>query len=100
MTRKTHRSIQHILIVLTGAEQPVRCNDLCNALDERPTVSRIEGMRGKLKRLVAVGLVTEPVSGLVHHLAPADRRLNHLVAGRDRPEGAPLSYPAERGRWL
>jgi hypothetical protein len=42
----------------------MRCKDLCHALDEQPTPSRIEGMRGKLKRLVAVGLVTEPESGL------------------------------------
>lgn len=55
---------QHILTVLTEAENPLRCKDLCHALDEDPRPNRIEGMRSKLKRLVAVGLVEELAPGL------------------------------------
>ena len=50
---------QHILAVLTEAETPLRCKDLCHALDTGTEPARIEAMRAKLKRLVATGLVTE-----------------------------------------
>jgi hypothetical protein len=55
---------QHILTVLTEAENSLRCKDLCHALDEDPSPNRIEGMRAKLKRLVAVRLVEGPKPGL------------------------------------
>jgi F420-0:gamma-glutamyl ligase-like protein len=50
--------------VLTEAETPLRCKDLCHALDTGTEPARIEGMRYKLKRLAAAGLVTENVPGL------------------------------------
>ena len=55
---------QHILTVLTDAATPLRCKDLCHALDTGTEPTRIEGMRSKLKRLVATGLVTEAEPGL------------------------------------
>jgi hypothetical protein len=55
---------QHILAVLTDATTPLRCKDLCHALDIGTEPSHIEGMRAKLKRLVATGLVTEHEPGL------------------------------------
>jgi hypothetical protein len=55
---------QHILTVLTEAETPLRCKDLCHALNTGTEPARIEGMRAKLKRLVATGLVTENAPGL------------------------------------
>lgn len=55
---------QHILTVLTEASTPLRCKDLCHALDTGTEPSRIEAMRAKLKRLVTTGLVTENEPGL------------------------------------
>ena len=55
---------QHILTVLTEAETPLRCKDLCHALDTGTEPARIEGMRFKLKRLVTTGLVAEHTPGL------------------------------------
>lgn len=55
---------QHILTVLTEAETPLRCKDLCHTLDTGTEPARIEGMRSKLKRLVATGLVTENPPGM------------------------------------
>jgi len=55
---------QHILTVLTEAQTPLRCKDLCHALDTGTEPARIEAMRAKLKRLVTTGLVTEQTPGL------------------------------------
>lgn len=55
---------QHILTILTEADQPLRCKDLCHALDTGTEPARIEGMRSKMKRLVTTGLVTEDTPGL------------------------------------
>lgn len=54
---------QHILTVLTEANRPLRCKDLCHALDTGTEPNRIESMRAKLKRLLATGLVTEDEPG-------------------------------------
>jgi hypothetical protein len=55
---------QHIHAAQSDADRPLRCKDLCHALDEGTEPSRIEGMRSKLKRLVAVGLIAEQTPGL------------------------------------
>ena len=55
---------QNVLTVLTEATTPLRCKDLCHALDLGTDASRIEGMRSKLKRLVTTGLVAEDTPGL------------------------------------
>ena len=60
---------QHILAALADAGAPVRAKDLCHALDLGQEPKNIEGIRSKLKRLVARGLITEPEPGLfaLHH---------------------------------
>jgi len=55
---------QHILTVLTDTDGPLRCKDLCHALDTGTEPKHIEGMRSKLKRLLATGLVVEEAPGL------------------------------------
>jgi hypothetical protein len=55
---------QHILTALNDGTAPMRAKDLCHALDLGFEPSKIEGMRSKLKRLVATGLVTEGEPGL------------------------------------
>ena len=55
---------QHILTALNDGTAPMRAKDLCHALDLGFEPSKIEGMRAKLKRLVATGLVTEDEPGL------------------------------------
>lgn len=54
---------QHILTALTDADRPVRAKDLCQALDLGTEPKNIEGMRSKLKRLAARGLITEAEPG-------------------------------------
>jgi hypothetical protein len=60
---------QHILTALADAGTPVRAKDLCHALDLGLEPKNIEGMRSKLKHLVARGLITEAEPGLfaLHH---------------------------------
>jgi hypothetical protein len=55
---------QHILTALNDGTAPMRAKDLCHALDLGFEPSKIEGMRAKLKRLVATGLVAEDEPGL------------------------------------
>ncbi|HEU5427783.1 MAG TPA: hypothetical protein VFU74_12965 [Actinocrinis sp.] len=55
---------QHVLTVLTDAQVPLRAKDLCHALDLGDQPAKIEGMRAKLKRLVATRLVIENEPGL------------------------------------
>ena len=62
---------QHILTALNGGTAPMRAKDLCHALDLGFEPSTIEGMRSKLKRLVATGLVTEGEPGLFTLPRPA-----------------------------
>ncbi len=55
---------QHIPTAPADAGRPVRAKDLCHALDLGLEPQNIEGMRSKLKRLVARGLITEAEPGL------------------------------------
>jgi hypothetical protein len=55
---------QHILTALNDGTAPMRAKELCHALDLGFEPTKIEGMRSKLKRLVATGLVTEDEPGL------------------------------------
>jgi hypothetical protein len=54
---------------LADAGAPRRARELCQSLDLGFEPKRIEGMRLKLKRLVALGLSTETEPGLfaLHH---------------------------------
>jgi hypothetical protein len=55
---------QHILTALNDGTAPMRAKDLCHALDLGFEPTKIEGMRSKLKRLVATGLLAEDEPGL------------------------------------
>jgi hypothetical protein len=55
---------QHILTALHDTTAPMRAKDLCRALDLGFEPAKIEGMRSKLKRLTAAGLVAEDEPGL------------------------------------
>lgn len=59
-----HPAYQQILTVFADADGPLRCRDLCQALD-LPIISKnTEGIRFKLKRLVSRSILTEPEPGL------------------------------------
>jgi hypothetical protein len=55
---------QNILAALAESPGPVRAKDLCQRLDLGLEPKNIEGMRSKLKRLVARGLAAESEPGL------------------------------------
>lgn len=60
---------QHILAILADAGELRHACDQCTALDLGIEPKSVEGMRSKLKRLVAHGLLIEPEPGLfiLHH---------------------------------
>ncbi|PZG76166.1 hypothetical protein C1I97_37245 [Streptomyces sp. NTH33] len=58
VTRKT------LLTPFADTGQPMRARDLCQALDLPIIPKNTEGIRSKLKRLVARGILTEPEPGL------------------------------------
>lgn len=49
--------------MVVGAPGPVTCKDCCREFDLGFEPSSVEGMRGKLKRLVERGWLTEPSPG-------------------------------------
>jgi hypothetical protein len=51
-------------LAVLGAARPVRAQELARALGLEPTPARVEGLRSKLKRLVARGWITEPQPGV------------------------------------
>ncbi|MCX4469432.1 hypothetical protein OOK41_16825 [Micromonospora sp. NBC_01655] len=55
---------QQILAVFHGATAPMRAKDICRALGTGTTAKNTEGLRAKLKRLVARQILTEPEAGL------------------------------------
>lgn len=59
-----HPAYQQILTVFAAADGPLRCRDLCQALDLPIIPKNTEGIRSKLKRLVSRGILTEPEPGL------------------------------------
>ncbi|GBQ04292.1 hypothetical protein SSP531S_57860 [Streptomyces spongiicola] len=59
-----HPAYQQILAAFTATGQPMRARDLCQALDLPLVPKNTEGIRSKLKRLVARGILTEPEPGL------------------------------------
>lgn len=50
--------------------------DICRALGIGTAAKDIEGLRAKLKRLVARGVLTEPEPGLFTHTQPATSNPN------------------------
>lgn len=55
---------QQILAVFHAASAPMRAKDICHALGAGTTAKDTEGLRAKLKRLVARQILTEPEAGL------------------------------------
>ncbi|MET7949393.1 hypothetical protein [Micromonospora sp. NPDC005324] len=55
---------QQILAVFHTATAPMRAKDICRALGTGATAKDTEGLRAKLKRLVARHILTEPEAGL------------------------------------
>ncbi|KAB1929182.1 hypothetical protein F8280_00090 [Micromonospora noduli] len=55
---------QQILAVFHAATAPTRDKDICQALGTGTTAKDTEGLRAKLKRLVARQILTEPEAGL------------------------------------
>ena len=55
---------QQILTVVTATSKPLRAKDICLALGTGAAAKNTEGLRAKIKRLVARGVLNEPGSGL------------------------------------
>ena len=55
---------QQTLSAFTAATGPLRAKEVCQATDTGTEARHIEGMRSKLKKLTARGLLTEPSPGL------------------------------------
>lgn len=62
---------QQILAVFHGATAPMHAKDICRALGTGTTAKDTEGLRAKLKRLVARQILTEPEAGLFTLASPA-----------------------------
>jgi hypothetical protein len=61
---------QQILAVFHTATAPMRAKDICHALGTGTTAKDTEGLRAKLKRLVARQILTEPEAGLFTLASP------------------------------
>ncbi|GAA3733891.1 hypothetical protein GCM10022225_15250 [Plantactinospora mayteni] len=61
---------QQILAVFHAATAPMRAKDICRALGTGTTRKNTEGLRAKLKRLVARQILTEAEAGLVTLASP------------------------------
>ncbi|MEU3355194.1 hypothetical protein [Streptomyces sp. NPDC037389] len=59
-----HPAYQQILAAFADTGQPMRARDLCQALDLPIVPKNTEGIRSKLKRLTARGILAEPEPGL------------------------------------
>lgn len=53
-----------IISVFTSGTGPLRAKEVCQVLDAGTDPRHVEGMRSKLKKLVARGILTEPEPGL------------------------------------
>ncbi|MFE2971004.1 hypothetical protein ACFXKC_46880 [Streptomyces sp. NPDC059340] len=68
-----HPAYQQILTVFADAAGPMRARDLCERLDLAIMPKNIESTRHKLKRLVSLGVLTEPEPGLFAQHRPSTR---------------------------
>lgn len=64
-------SYQQILAVFAATSTPLRAKDVCQATNSGTEARHVEGMRSKLKKLIARGLLTEPSPGL---FTPASKK--------------------------
>ena len=55
---------QQIIAVFTACATPLRVKEACRELDISTDTRHVEGLRSKLKKLVARGILTEPEAGL------------------------------------
>ena len=62
---------QQILAVFTTTGNPLRAKNICHTLGTGTAAKNIEGLRAKLKRLVARGILTEPEAAYL--LSPGPR---------------------------
>ncbi len=60
----TSPAYRRIAAVFADTAGPLRCREVCTALGEEATASRVETMRQKLKRLTERGVLAEPEPGL------------------------------------
>ena len=60
----TSPAYRRIAAVFADTAGPLRCREVCTALGEEATASRVETMRQKLKRLTERGVLVEPEPGL------------------------------------
>ncbi|AUG75217.1 hypothetical protein CFP65_0238 [Kitasatospora sp. MMS16-BH015] len=67
-----HPAYQQILTVYADAAGPMRARDLCERLDLAIMPKNIESTRHKLKRLVSLGILTEPEPGLFAQHRPSN----------------------------
>ena len=67
-----HPAYQQILTVFADAAGPMRARDLCERLDLAIMPKNIESTRHKLKRLVSLGVLTEPEAGLFAQHRPSN----------------------------
>lgn len=76
---------QQILAVIGTATGPIRAKDLCVALGTGVTAKDTEGIRAKLKRLVARQILTESEPGLFI-LAPAALPQKRSASSTSNPQ--------------
>jgi hypothetical protein len=55
---------RRLWLAVLGAAGPVRAQELARGLGLEPTSAKVEGLRSKLKRLVARGWIAEPRPGV------------------------------------
>ena len=60
----TSPAYRRIVAVFADTAGPLRCREVCTALGEEATASRVETMRPKLKRLIERGILAEAEPGL------------------------------------
>ncbi|MEH0421184.1 hypothetical protein [Streptomyces sp. B21-083] len=58
-----HPDYPRILTVFNDATGPLRARDVCEILGHELLPKNVEGTRAKLKRLVKLGILTEPDPG-------------------------------------
>ncbi|MFJ9952083.1 hypothetical protein [Kitasatospora sp. NPDC091207] len=85
----TSPAYRRILAAFERTAHGVRAKDLCQALDAALEPKQIEGMRAKLKRLVARSILTEPEPGPFTLPRPKRRRSHRPTAsGEESGEGS------------
>lgn len=77
--RKLSGVTERAVVLLAGAGRPMRAKEITAALGEPTAPGRVEGMRTRLKRLVATGWLVEDQPGLFAIAAGVDARVGHAA---------------------